>query len=220
MNIANNAFVKTLIFLDIDGVMIPFNYDSNATNGVDSSTTTVDASVQSEMHSNGTQLSLPLFKTDCASALKALVSSLGDCEIVLTTSWRYDRHSRMLAENELRRILDLPATVIVDATPLLPEYNFQDPCITRAKEIMAFINNPKRKLSLLQPVQRVLFLAIDDMDLSLNNVTAFNKKCETACKELVTLRQFMSGHFVMTDSNVGLTMNEVQKAMQLLATQL
>lgn len=57
------------------------------------------------------------------------------------------------------------------------------------------------------------------MDLSLETITAYNKKNASAAEEISNLKLFMKEKFVLTNASFGLTDKDARKAISLIEKQ-
>mmetsp|Transcript_18684 Transcript_18684/g.24070 ORF Transcript_18684/g.24070 Transcript_18684/m.24070 type:complete len:175 (+) Transcript_18684:210-734(+) len=158
-----------VIFLDMDGVMQPFNSSSFP---------------RSTMH-----------------ALSFILQQVPSAKLVLSSTWRVKDSYIRLIEEQFEAFIDdddeltLKSVVFYDITN--PHLHSE-----RQYEIQDWLENKHKEQQHV-----VSWVALDDEELLEGNV---NQR----------LRNSFQGHVVKTDSHTGLTMEDAQKAVQLLLRQL
>lgn len=170
LNDGNSKMLK-IIFLDIDGVLLPFPNDSGAT-------------------VNG------LFPPSTLHALQHLMKEVKDAKLVLSSTWR-------VRQDYVQEILQCFTHFGIDVNEF---YDITDPNLhsERQWEIQAWLSKKKMEIG---ANERIAWLAIDDEDLEEGEA---NKK----------YRDLFQGHAVKTVSHLGLTMQDVEKALKLWSRQI
>lgn len=128
--------------------------------------------------------------------LKKIIN-LTQCNIVLSSSWRRVSELKKKFIKQFKKIARLDIdTIYIGDTPS----NGSNP--TRIHEIMEYFE--KNENNLIKP-NKINWVVVDDMDL-LNENQAFNKELE----------KFISGHWVQTKIDTGLTNENVEEIISIL----
>eukprot|EP01083_Nonionella_stella_P023962 66301_1 len=160
----SEAITISIIFLDVDGVL---NSAQTQMCGIDT------------VHLN--HLGYIMKHTD------------HPCKIVLSTTWRNNKHTKQQLLNTLQSKLDIKDIhgLVIGSTPSL-----QSP---RAIEIHQYFKINQKKLA--KKYRIMSWIALDDMNLDKPNQT---------CKDI------MQGHFVKVNSQYGLRMDHAKMAINIL----
>ena len=202
----NNNFLR-VIFLDIDGVLLPFGNDD------DDGKTCDDSSKGKDNYNNGKKL----FPRRCIEPFRAILehtnatatggdSGGGDTKLVkliLSSTWR-------MRPTFVQDIIDcfvaygLPIQEFYDTTSLtihsLRQHEIADWIIRNTTDTDDDDKNKKHRRPRRQKMKKkICWIALDDEDLL----------------EDEKYQKMFQNHFIMTDSKVGLTMDDATKAIKM-----
>lgn len=188
--------LRKVIFLDMDGVLLPFPPPPSLS------------------QSDSTQQKNPLFPSSTLEPLKRLwelTSSVthdnnsagiqyaaAEVEWVLSSTWRVQK----------RYIQDIEEALQAFGIPIVFS-DITDPTLhsERQWEIYDWLERNELVASSTSRRSYLVWLALDDEDLLHGDAN-------------IKHQQFFEGHVVQTTSNIGLTMQDVDRGMQLWETQL
>lgn len=161
------AKILKVIFLDIDGVLLPFPKDENA----------------------GSEL----FPASTLKPLQTLLQQADGAKLVLSSTWR-------VRKDFIQDIVDCIQAFGIDFDGF---FDITDPNMhsERQWEIERWLSNNRQKYD------KIVWLALDDEELLEGDV---NQK----------FRSLFEGHVIKTESQKGLTMEDVKDALNLWQNQL